>query len=125
MTTNRSEYYFSGMLSVEFQYPESFIKAVNDGVDVYPWWFIYKNQEFADLCYSTINKKMPKGVLVVPFAKNDDSDGIACFDGRSVNIGNPKIFTYKGESSFDQGNIRSRFRVESFDYWLSVFRRST
>ena len=71
-----------------FKYPAEYLEFISKHQEnLYPWWFISSESEIGKICLSTM-KSQPK--ILVPFAKTDLYDDIACFDG-SNNFGNPSI----------------------------------
>lgn len=113
-------YFFKGNLCESFHYPLNYLDEVVSPSDIKPWWYVSSNTTYADLCFRVINKKLPTGHLLVPFAKCDQGDYVACFDGRVVEGDEPRIFTYKGEKSFSDTNIEERFSIASFNDWLAI-----
>ncbi len=62
----------------DFQYPASYIKAMElNLVDFDFWYFMTKEQVFTRI--NGLMKRYPSRRLV-PFARRDDSDDIACFE---------------------------------------------
>ena len=69
----------------DFQYPKSFVKAVELNLVDFEFWYIMTN----DQVFTRINgltKRYPNRKLV-PFARRDDSDDIACFEvGKELKV---------------------------------------
>lgn len=116
-------YDFEGQLPPGFIYPQSYLEAIAENLEISPWWYVVKNKAYADLSFRVINKKLPEGYCLVPFAKCDDGDYVACFDGRLIEQGaTPRIFIYRGERNFEGIDMESRFSIPSFDEWLALIR---
>ena len=98
-----------------FSFPKSFLKLVSQEEIPYfePWYFLCKFPDNAIFWIDENAKQYPSGKLV-PFAKDERSDDVACFDGSDTS-GNPKVFyvhTFASPGWEDHGD------VESFDVWL-------
>lgn len=70
-----------------FEYPESFIKIVRlNLVDLEPWYIMDLEQILSRI--KGLKERYPQRNLI-PFAKRDDSDDIACFEvnkGETVHV---------------------------------------
>ena len=75
-----------------FHYPESFRSTIslNPPIDIEPWWFIVFENGDVDYWYHTLKNLYPKRDLI-PFAKFNANDNIACFDGSDIS-GEPQVF---------------------------------
>lgn len=75
----------------EFQYPKSFIKTISTvpEVDLEPWWFIVFEDGDVNYWHHTLKSLYPQRDLI-PFAKFNANDDIACFDGND-NSGDPQV----------------------------------
>ncbi len=75
------------ILPVGFSYPESFLRILNlNLVDLDLWYIMDKEQMMYR--YEGLKGRYPNRVLI-PFAKRDDNDDIACFEqnkGEEVKI---------------------------------------
>ena len=66
------------LLPEGFQYPESFLRVINlNLIDLDLWYVMDKKQMIYR--YEGIKKRYPNRVLI-PFARRDDNDDIACFE---------------------------------------------
>lgn len=74
-----------------FSYPDDFIETINlnPAIDIEPWWFIVLEDGNVNYWYHTLKKLYPQRELI-PFAKFNANDDIACFDGRDES-GNPGV----------------------------------
>jgi hypothetical protein len=99
-------------LPVGFAYPSEFLSAVNAGeVGPEPWW----------LFDGDLLKERMKGLLqrypsrhLVPFAKREDNDDVACWDLDRRNVVVIHDFASPG---FEQ-----RREFQDFDAWLAYAR---
>lgn len=69
----------------DFQYPASFVKAVELNLLDFEFWYFMTNEQVATRI-NGLMKRYPNRKLV-PFARRDDSDDIACFEVGKV----PKV----------------------------------
>lgn len=79
--------YEKSQLPAGFIYPPEFLSiAASVAFDVlYPWWFVDAPSASGKLMHRFVSERG-----LVPFAKTDLYDDIACFDGSDCS-GNPKI----------------------------------
>lgn len=62
----------------DFQYPASFVKAVELNLLDFEFWYFMTNEQVSTRI-NGLMKRYPDRKLV-PFARRDDSDDIACFE---------------------------------------------
>ena len=74
-----------------FRFPAAYLKVIGapELPKLRPWWFLAKNEELA-LFWRDISRKQYPDRSLVPFAKWDPSDDLACFDGTDAS-GNPAV----------------------------------
>lgn len=72
-----------------FRYPDQFVQtaATMAPNHFYPWWFIQASTTAGQLSFEL---RQSDGRNLIPFAKTDEFDDIACFDGDDPS-GNPRI----------------------------------
>ena len=97
-----------------FKYPNSFLNIVNIKEVPYPdpYFFLGVLEEFTKKWNNNIKKQYPTRILV-PFAKDERSDDVFCFDGTDTS-GNPKVYmvhTYASPGWEDRGYW------DNFDGW--------
>jgi len=80
------------------------------------WWLIAKDPVYADLCLQVIQDKGGSKPLV-PFAKDDESGDLACFDGADT-TGEPRVYFDTGEADYGGINWETRYS-QSFAEWLA------
>lgn len=73
--------YTSNQLPAGFKYPSAILEATNGTYpDIYPWWFINAQSPAGELSY---RNRVAADDNLIPFAKSDLEDDIACFDGKT------------------------------------------
>lgn len=69
----------------DFQYPLEFIKIVNLNLIDFDMWYLMSNEQ-VDIRIKGLRSRYPSRKLV-PFARRDDNDDIACFEvGKGNNV---------------------------------------
>ncbi len=63
---------------LDFQYPSSFIKVVELGLIDFEFWYLMSKEQVTVRINGLI-KRYPNRQLI-PFARRDDNDDIACFE---------------------------------------------
>ncbi|MGC0876963.1 SMI1/KNR4 family protein [Pantoea agglomerans] len=103
----------------DFKYPDAYIDIMSLEVipDLEPWSFICEFKESASFWMSEMKKQYPTRKLV-PFAKLNYSDDIACFDGEDIS-GDPKVYYVH---AFASAGWEDRGYTESFAEWLKMAR---
>lgn len=115
MTKGDKPYLFEdGFLPTRFKFPESYLNLVQkDLPDIEPWAWLSPYREWSVSWMKILQEQFPYRALV-PFAKSNGSDDIACFDGSDTS-GNPKILFIH---AFCSPGWEDRGGVDSFDEWL-------
>lgn len=103
------------LLPETFSFPQSYLEFVSQEEIPYfePWYFLCEFEKNASFWINEIAKQYPTRSLI-PFAKNENSDDVVCFDGSDTS-GNPKVFyvhTFASSGWEDHGE------EENFDVWL-------
>ncbi|AOE41771.1 SMI1/KNR4 family protein [Pantoea agglomerans] len=103
----------------DFKYPDAYIDIMSLEVipDLEPWSFICEFKESASFWMSEMKKQYPTRKLV-PFAKLNYSDDIACFDGEDIS-GDPKVYYVH---AFASAGWEDRGYTDSFAEWLKMAR---
>lgn len=107
--------YQSAMLPAGFSFPSdylSFVKA-DKRPDLGPWWFLCDMPSVADFWINELERQYP-GRMLVPFAKLEHTDDVACFDGFDSS-GNPRVHYIH---AFASVGWEKRGVVDSFSDWL-------
>lgn len=68
-------------------------------LDLKPWWLMCDFPSFADFWIGQLKKQYPDRVLV-PFAKLEDTDDLACFDGADLST-DPRVVYIHAFASLD------------------------
>lgn len=105
-----------------FRYPASFVRTVSSVPAPYfaPWWFLAEHPDLSREWLEMVREEYPSRVLI-PFAKYDVYDDIACFDGTDCS-GDPIVhFVHFAASPGWEG----RGNVPNFDAWLEVAKRDS
>lgn len=107
--------YSAELLPSGFRFPRAFVDFVSGGEIPYlePWWFLCEFPERADGWMRIVRESYPQRPLV-PFAKWEGSDDIACFDGSAVSD-DPIVYYVH---TFAKSPFEARGWVENFDRWL-------
>lgn len=103
------------LLPENFSFPQSFLELVSQEEIPYfePWYLLCKFEKNASFWIDEIVKQYPSRSLI-PFAKDESSDDVVCFDGSDTS-GNPKVFYVH---TFASPRWEDRGEVEGFDAWL-------
>jgi hypothetical protein len=104
------------LLPSGFKYPASFVAFANneERVKLEPWWLLSIRKESTLFWLHTLRAQYPERSLI-PFAKMEDSDDLACFDGLDTN-GDPKVFYVH---AYTTPGWEHRGEAGGFDQWLS------
>lgn len=78
----KEEFLAAENLNIGFVYPEEYKKFLNTWKKLYdtPWWLIGTSKGFFKTCFNVINIELGSKKLLIPFAKNDECNILACFD---------------------------------------------
>lgn len=106
-------------LTDDFKYPDTYIDIMSLEIipDLEPWSFICEFKGSASFWMSEMKKQYPTRKLV-PFAKLNYSDDIACFDGEDIS-GDPKVYYVH---AFASAGWEDRGYTDSFAEWLKMAR---
>ncbi|MGE8176045.1 hypothetical protein [Pseudomonas fluorescens] len=101
----------------DFLYPKSYIDTINTEpkIDLEPWWFIAYDEGDVNSWYKILKRLYPTRELI-PFAKFNASDDIACFDGKD-STGNPEVLIIH---AFASEGWEHHGTVADFDEWLKT-----
>jgi hypothetical protein len=108
-------------INKNFIYPTSFLDMINSCKDkseipyYEPIYFLGKFPDNLIQWDKNIKKQYPYK-NVIPFAKNENTDDVFCFDGNDTS-GNPKVLTVH---TFTTPGWEDRESFESFDEWLEM-----
>jgi hypothetical protein len=114
----RERYFYSeSRLPQGFRLPEEFVNfaQLDNRPELKPWWFMCDFPEFANFWIDQLRKQYPDRVLV-PFAKLEDADDLACFDGADLSSSPKVIYIH----AFASPGWEMRGEVASFSDWLTL-----
>lgn len=95
----------------DFQYPASFVKAVELNLLDFEFWYVMTNEQVATRI-NGLMKRYPNRKLV-PFARRDDNDDIACFEvGKEEKVQIIHDFASEG--------YEQREEYDNFWSWMKV-----
>lgn len=79
-------------LPAGFRYPQRLIDIVqhHEPLGSGRWWLIGEMPDYASMCLQHVRQQFPDQQLI-PFAKNDDEEVLACFDGQDRSD-NPRVY---------------------------------
>lgn len=102
-----------------FKYPVAYTEMMSEEFisDIEPWSFICEFQESSSFWISEVKERYPTRKLV-PFAKVNYSDDIACFDGADTS-GDPKVYYVH---AFASAGWEDRGYTDNFEEWLKMAR---
>lgn len=98
-----------------YPYPTNFIKlaSIEPETDIEPWWLLVYNEGTINNWYKTLKQLYPERTLI-PFAKFNANDDIACFDGDDFS-GQPHVLIIHAYAS-EGWELHATYA--SFDKWL-------
>ena len=95
----------------DFQYPACFVKAVELNLLDFEFWYVMTNEQVATRI-NGLMKRYPNRKLV-PFARRDDNDDIACFEvGKEEKVQIIHDFASEG--------YEQREEYDNFWSWMKV-----
>ena len=99
-----------------FNLPPAYVDVVRSGhlPDIEPWWWLCIRKQSYDFWFEKLKEQFPDRILV-PFAKMEDSDDLACFDG-GCQIGSPKVLYIH---AYTTSGWEHRGEESDFDAWLN------
>lgn len=111
--------YTKNELPEGFRYPVAYMEIMDMNIipDLEPWSFICEFQESSSFWMQEIKERYPDRKLV-PFAKVNYSDDIACFDGSDTS-GDPKVYYVH---AFASSGWEDRGYTDNFTEWLKMAR---
>ncbi|MDF7783976.1 SMI1/KNR4 family protein [Pantoea stewartii] len=109
--------YTKDELPDDFRYPASYAEIMSMDIipDIESWSFICESQESSSFWMNELKERYPTRKLV-PFAKLNYSDDIACFDVTNT-TGDPRVYYVH---AFSSPGWENRGYVDSFNEWLKM-----
>lgn len=103
-------------LDIDFSYPDDYVAFLPnmEEIDNTSWWLIGTSKGFFLSCFKFLNVELKNEKLLIPFAKSDTMNVLACFDLEK------KIYFYElekreGLTGVDWDKINY---LENFSEWL-------
>lgn len=112
---NENELLIAENLDIEFEYPDEYKKFLpqQSKLDQTSWWLIGKTSGAFHTCYDVINFDYKSSKLLVPFAKSDQSNILACFDETY------RVWLTSCENNdITDADWDNRFSMPNFTAWL-------
>ena len=112
---NRKEFFEAEKLNIGFKYPIEYVEFVDNSESISntPWWLIGNTQRAFNVSYHTINDIYNSTKLLIPFAKTDQSNMLACFDREH------RVFLVSCEkNTVTNADWDNRFHFKNFNSWL-------
>lgn len=112
---NVNELLIAENLDIEFEYPDEYKKFLphQSELDQTSWWLIGKTSGAFHSCYDVINFEYKSSKLLVPFAKSDQSNILACFDETH------RVWLTSCENNdITDADWDNRFSMPNFTAWL-------
>lgn len=102
-------------LDIDFEYPQEYKEFISDlsRLDGTPWWLIGKTKGFFKSCYEFINLERKSTKFLIPFAKSDETNILACFDDEKR-----VWFCGLEDDDIANANWNERYSMPSFSAWL-------
>lgn len=109
-------YYEADILPAEFEWPEAFVSHLSQNPVPYhePWYFLAEFPKNADYWLAQVRAQFPERALV-PFAKRETDDDVACFDVNASGEARVHIV-----HMFASPGWEHRGSYADFDAWLTA-----
>ena len=111
-----SEYTAALGLGLGFEYPEQYMDLVSipSSLSNTSWWLIGNTKGFFAATYKLVNEQCNSSKLLIPFAKNDETNLLACFDQSG------KIYFYKSGTNLERNDWDGIFHFKSFNEFFKA-----
>ena len=109
------EFLAAEFIDVGFKYPTEYVKLVNNQelISTSTWWLIGNTTNAFQTSFETINQIYKSTKLLIPFAKTDQSNMLACFDKEH------RVYLVSCEkNTITNANWETRFHYKDFNAWL-------
>jgi hypothetical protein len=102
-------------LEIDFSYPKEYREFLHnkDRLKITPWWLIGATEGAFLVSYETINNIYKSTKLLIPFAKSDQSNILACFD-----LEHRVWLTSCERNDITNADWETRFSYKDFNSWL-------
>ena len=102
-------------LNVGFNYPKEYLEFIKkpEIIADTSWWLIGTTKGFFKTCYEVTNYEQKSTKLLIPFAKTDQSNMLACFDKEH------RVYLVSCEkNTVTNADWDNRFHFKNFNSWL-------
>jgi len=101
-------------LDIDFSYPDDYVAFLPhmEEIDNTSWWLIGRSKGFFEICFRLLNVTMGSKKLLVPFAKSDTMNVLACFDESH------KVYFHINEDDLADIDWSCVNHLENFSEWL-------
>ncbi|WP_221178887.1 hypothetical protein [Pseudomonas brassicacearum] len=119
---NNRYLYPESILPTGFLFSEDYLDFIAQELipDLEPWWFLCEFKEDAEYWFGELGRQYP-GRNFIPFAKLEDSDDFACFDGGD-HTGNPVVVYVH---AFTTPGWETRGSIKGFSEWIKKAREES
>ncbi|MFM8453815.1 MAG: hypothetical protein ACKOAD_02355 [Gammaproteobacteria bacterium] len=111
---NKKEYCIAENLNIGFSYPKEYIEflSVKKELEITSWWLLGDAEGAFEISYEILNLIYQSKKLLIPFAKSDQSNILACFDFEH------KVWlTSCEEDDVSNANWENRYFFKDFSEW--------
>jgi len=93
-----------------FEYPEEYknIKTKGEIFGESKWWFIGSSEGLFDVAYDLVNKDLKSKLRLIPFAKSQETNALACFDDLY------NVYFIVNNAPLNRINWKKRFKLNCF-----------
>lgn len=102
-------------LDIGFKYPKQYVDFIEQRhkLEETPWWLLGDTVGAFELTFDLRNKSQASTKLLIPFAKSEHSEIIACFDMEG------RVWLASCvRNDITDADWNNRFYLEDFDAWL-------
>lgn len=112
---NDNELLIAENLDFEFSYPSDYVDfiASQHKLKQTPWWLIGNTKGVFKIYFDYINTESKSSKFLIPFAKSDQTNILACFDDA-----HRVWFCGIEDDDIANANWNERYYMQSFSAWL-------
>jgi len=111
----KNELFGAEYLDINFNYPVEYIEFVKNPQTITKtsWWLIGETKGFFKTSFEVTNYEQKSTKLLIPFAKSDQSNILACFD-----LEHRVWLTSCERNDITNADWETRFYYKDFNSWL-------
>ena len=104
-------------LPKDFSFPDKYLEEISmESIPSYgDWYYLIESEGLQKQFYDIAQEDYPSRSLV-PFARYDGTDDVACFEGGDA-TGNPEVYIIH---FFSSSGWEQRAKLSDFENWLSL-----